>query len=141
MKTRWKILIAVGAGILASYLINASPITPTTAIMQAEFDEYNRKYFDNQLENVTVIVGDLTANTQMGLTTKRKDNSFLITIDRKTNPILKTADLTMLHEMCHVRLDGKMFLAVGESTLDAHGPAHEACMLDLAKQGAMKDLW
>jgi hypothetical protein len=143
MKARWKILIAIGLGILASGLWQAYPAStkPTSRMLTNEFAYYNHKYFDDMPVVVDVQYGDLTDNDQMGVTIPRTGGGYLIVIDQKTNPILKIADGTLVHEMCHVKLNSIKDLAVGSNELDNHGPSFQACMLDIAAKGGFKDIW
>jgi hypothetical protein len=140
MKVRWKILIAIGLGMLASYILNATT-KPTSEMLLSEYEFYNRKYFNSMPAIVDIQYGDLTVRSEMGATRKRDDGSYLIIIDKSTNPILKTADFTLLHEMCHIKLNGTSEIAIGSKELDIHGPAFQTCMLDLATRGAFKDIW
>lgn len=107
----------------------------TDAYLQAWYANFNELYFFDQLPKVVEVSwGDLTAQGDMGLTQRRSDGSFLITIDRKTNSTESTAKMTLAHETCHV--------AVPTGTeLDDHGPRFQKCMVNLATHGAFADIW
>lgn len=143
MRTRTKIVITILLGALVSWLFGRSASQErqgvlTNVNLQAYHENYNDLYFAGQLpKNVTIEWGNLGYLNDMGLTTQRRDGSFLIVIDRGTNQTDKQALMTLLHEECHVELD---YLERADS-LDVHGPAFQGCMLRLAQKGAMKDLW
>jgi len=107
--------------------------------LQAFYQEYNQDYFGNALPQDTIItVGSLGDN--MGMTVLDSRNRWHITIDKYSNPIEKQAEMTLAHEMCHVKLKGTQSLTT-DGVLDDHGEAFQSCMLNLAKRGAFKDLW
>ena len=146
MKLRWKILIAVGLGILASYLFGAAPPKPYN--LQSDFNSYNEEYFYNALpHNTTVIWVDLSAYADYGRIDTRPDGTMLISIDPKMNPGIEEAKMTLFHEMCHEKIGLHINIPIGltkQAALDGfggHGPAHEACMVDLAQRGAFHGLW
>jgi hypothetical protein len=143
MRTQWKILIAVGLGIFVAYLctICQASTRPTSQMLTNEFTFYNNKYFGAMPEVVTIQYGNLTEDDSMGKTYKMDNGSYLIVIDQKTNPILKTADGTLIHEMCHIKLNSIRDLTFTSKELEDHGPSFQACMLDKASQGAFKDIW
>lgn len=105
------------------------------AMLQQWYGTINEEYLANTLpKNTQVRWGDLASKHDMGLTVQRADGSYLIVIDRATNPTWSSALLTEYHEICHI--------VVPITTLDNdHGPKFQACMLGFAKAGAFKDLW
>lgn len=114
-----------------------NPAPLSDAQLQRWYDGTNEEYFANELpKNVEVKWGDLTEKGDMGYSVIRADESWLITIDRKTNPTNGQAELTEMHEICHVYLYSK-----GDAEFNSHGDKFQACMLRLANQGAFKGLW
>lgn len=103
--------------------------------LQILYADLNRDYYLGQLpQNVEVKWGDLTENHWMGITHKRPDGSFLITIDRATNPTWNTAYLTTSHETCHLA-------NWNEPPELTHGPKFQNCMVGLANKGAFEGIW
>lgn len=138
MKLRWKIIIIIFFAMLAVQLFGAQ----SDAALRANFEYFNEQWFDNKLpKDVLVHYSDLTVEKEMGVTDLYANGAYVIRIDRKTNPIQKTADFTLLHEMCHVKIGMSSDLTIGKQGLDTHGPLFQSCMLDLAGRGAFKDLW
>ncbi len=104
--------------------------------LQTWFIASNRAYFEGQLPlNTEVVWGDLTSQNDMGYITRRANKSWLIIIDRKTNPTSRSAYFTEYHEMCHLSLWNK------EDEFGDHGPKFQSCMTQLALKGAFTDLW
>ena len=141
MRTRTKVLITIGLAVLyfwasqhfgVSHKTATDPMTDTT--LRQFYADSNEDYFLGQLpKNAHVSFGDLSVLDDMGLTFKRADGSFEIIIDRKTNPILRQAKLTLIHEQCHI--------ATWQEELDSHGRKFQECMVDKAVHGAFHDLW
>lgn len=93
---------------------------------------YNRTLFDSNLPGDTrVTFSDLTE--ELGDTSTDADAVRHIRIDRQTNPVPRQAQLTLIHEQCHIKTEGQ--------ELDPHGPKFEACMLSVATLGGFKGLW
>lgn len=101
--------------------------------LQAYFDTANKAYFGGSLPKAEVGWG-ATPPGVMALTYV-KDGRFVIVLDPKTNAAPRVADLTILHEACHLKNWGQ------PDGLDNHGPKFQACMHDLVTLGAMEDLW
>lgn len=133
MKTRTKIFLAVLAGVL--YFIGCQMIQAAElCLLQDDYANFNHDYFLGQLPaNVNVEWANLGLQNDMGMTWVDESGIRQIRIDRKTNPVIRQAQLTLLHEMCHIKTDGREF--------DVHGIKWQACMVDLAEHGAMHDLW
>jgi len=107
--------------------------------LQAWYRGLNEAYFDNKLsQNVEVKWGDLTVWKDIGLTRTRADGSILITIDRATNATNKAAEMTVMHETCHVAVPVET-----DTNKDAygHGDKFENCMVHLAIKGALRGIW
>lgn len=98
---------------------------------------YNEEYFANQLPKNTVVkLGDLTPQDDIGMSQILPNGNWIIIIDRAKNPSPVQARMTLLHESCHVRTYIR-----GMAEFEVHGDKFQACMLQLAHQGAFKELW
>ena len=149
MKSGWKILIAVGLAIIASYLFGAEPQKmektqgriehlPTEGRLKDAFLIYNEEYFYGGLPTTTKIrLADLTEDDRMGSLEKLEDGTWLILIDIHSHPLEKEAEFTEIHEMCHLE---NHIRYLGEG-VDGHGPNFQSCMLRVAQKGAFKDIW
>ena len=160
MKTKAKVGLTVVAAVvywvIVSWLMGChrkkQPELPTVilidrsqvndAILQQDYLEYDKLYFDNKMPRNTVVVslGPAYAygKDNMGIT-ERVDGVFFIQINPVFHPTQKQMDITLLHEMCHVVTWGS---SDGPKTQrKRHGPEWQACMLDLAEDGAFDDLW
>lgn len=97
------------------------------------YNDNNSDYFDNKLpRNIDVQWANLTDQNDIGLSWISADGVSHIRIDKKTNPVLRQARLTMFHEECHLKTGIE---------IEEHGPKWRACMFDLASRGAFDDLW
>ncbi|VVB52798.1 SprT-like family protein [uncultured archaeon] len=134
MKLRWKILLVIAAAALCVYAFGATP----RANMKKFYDGYNEEYFANSLPDATVSWGDLTSIGDIAVTYLHKDGTIDIIVDRRKNPSTRQAQASLLHEMCHV---ATWPASDGPKDDPDHGAKHEACMLRLAEQGAMKGVW
>ena len=101
--------------------------------LQVYFDTANKVYFGGVLPKAEVDWG-ATPPGIMALTYS-KGGRFFIVLDPKTNNAPRVADLTILHESCHLKNWGQV------DGLDQHGPKFQACMKDLVMLGALDDLW
>jgi len=68
----------------------------------------------------------------------RPDGIWVLTIDTKTNPIMRVAEMTMIHEMCHQE---NLISGANEGQDHDMDKAHERCMLSVARQGGFNGLW
>ena len=133
MKTRTKILLTILLAVLY-FIICQMVQAAELCLLQDDYNTFNRDYFLGQLpKNANVRWTDLSLQQDMGMTWIDEAGVRQIRIDRKTNPVLRQAQLTLLHEMCHIKTDGR--------ELDNHGIKWQACMVNLAEHGAMHDLW
>lgn len=98
---------------------------------------YNVKYFNGELPTDIQITHDLVNDCCMAVTNYvGKTGLSSIQFNKKYEPSLKQARMTLLHEQCHI------FLAThNEFELDDHGPKWQICMHDLSRKGAFEDLW
>ncbi len=140
MKTRTKILIAIGLGVLYFLFENYAFAAPSTNLLQQAYKDFNEQYFMNQLPKDTIVVyGDLTAQHHIGLSWQDGEGRYHIVVDRATNPTENTAFITLFHESCHIkddiREDDK------KTDFDAHGSSFQNCMVNLAQRGAFSTLW
>ena len=136
MSTRWKIILAILLAFFASYLWGATPRPD----MQKFYAGYNEEYFDDTLpKDVTVTWANLSQQHNLGITYEYENGRIEIKIDRAGNPSERQAQLTLLHEMCHVKVG--VGLDDGPSSDRGHGPEHEACMVRVALRGGFKGLW
>jgi hypothetical protein len=103
---------------------------PTVEKLKSFYSETNANYFNNELvQNPTITLSDL--KDAMGHTDIYESGTVHIYIDRHSHPLEKEAEMTMAHEMCHLR---------SESPFD-ESEEFQGCMVDLAKRGAFKGLW
>jgi hypothetical protein len=108
----------------------ASPISGQKKINLVDwYNGYNEQYFLNQLPAARVEWGEMG---NMGIT--YMGASPLIVISEKYNPSFREAQMTLLHEMCHVKLSPVL-------VFDDHGPEFQQCMHNLANEGAFDELW
>lgn len=99
------------------------------------FAGYNHAYFQDELPKDTEISHNLQDPRFMAVTFY--DNGrYHIAFNPAYNISGKTEQLNLIHEMCHIRV----FVEQDEEAED-HGPHFQRCMMDLAKQGAFKDIW
>jgi hypothetical protein len=127
---------------LLTLLFLLSPVSgaprATHTRLSAWYRSYNTTYFGGKLlPNVDVRWADLSAAGDLGSTTCTASFDWCaIFLDSATNRAEVTTRLTLLHEMCHIKVGMS-----GKDPPDEHGPPFQACMMDLAKQGALNDLW
>lgn len=145
MKLRWKMLLAIGLGILYSCSTQTHSaasypkvVGRTSERLEAHYKIMNQDYFSNRLpEDVKIVVVDKLFDENLGRllgsTICSSPEHCRITVDREMNAAPVTMELTIDHEMCHVESHGKNF--------DAHGEAFQACMLHLALAGAFREVW
>jgi hypothetical protein len=138
------VAIALFGAVLVCVLGAQKSNTPrwNNADLQAQYANYNEWYFGGRLpKDVLVTWDDLPMDKGLYVMGKTYEDlagsKFSISIDTKTNIAMATADLTLEHEMCHVAT----YAYVRDHNEDPHGNAFNECMMSLAKEGAMKDLW
>ena len=100
------------------------------------YDTYNRKFFNNQLPRDTQIGYNDEIEGKHGLTLGIEDEEthhrfFIIYISPTTHTDMGQKRLTILHEMCHVRLH----------PLTNHGREFQEEMKRLAMRDAFKEIW
>jgi SprT-like family len=111
--------------------------------LQEYYTAANDAYFNNRLPQVTLHWTDIPRNEKgefvLGQTLSYVGHdNFGIEIDTKTNVAGITAELSLLHEMCHV---DNMIHNGGVPLEDQHGKEFQTCMKTLALEGAFQKLW
>jgi hypothetical protein len=100
-----------------------------------QYAHYNAGWFGDELpKNVSI---DTTNDPSLiGQTDRYVDGEnvrWVILENFQYNQTTSQADLTLLHEMCHIKTWDEPSLS--------HGPKWVGCMRDLAKAGSMDNLW
>ncbi len=130
--------------VITSLLLIALPLTAaprkrmTDAQLQGWFEFYNKTLFANKLPPTVVKWADLTFQDDMGHTLcLHIDEGYrcTISIDGDTNPVPRVAEMTLIHEVCHVYVD------TTAPEFNEHGDNFQSCMLERAKEGTLRDLW
>lgn len=133
---RWQILLTIILTILWALIwdlpnfrgeeAKANPVSRD--YLEKSYALYNAEYFGNKLPKDTVIDQDQTDPNFMAITTKPFDGKFHIGFNSSYVSAERTGDLTLLHEMCHVKTWG-----------DDHGGKWRACMISLDLHGAFRE--
>lgn len=104
------------------------------------YAEFNTDWFGNKLPSSVSILYVLVPDSKLIAQTRDRINAdgsthFTIFINAYYDRDLREAEFTELHEMCHVynSVEGREF--------EAHGTHWQACMLQLAMNGAFNNLW
>ena len=123
---------------VASYVYAQRQYQFSDAALQQRYQDLNNWYFDGSLpKNAVVGWADIPLDHSLYVMGDITEDSLKIEIDTKSNITKSTVDLTLLHEMCHSATQDYE-RAHNE---DLHGPRFQACMMNLAKEGAMQDIW
>ena len=108
--------------------------------LQRAFIVYNHAYFHDEL-SIPGINFDEERNMA---STYCIDGGLVCRIEFNPayNQAPRYANLTLLHEMCHIKTwnDDQDGLVLGPDALTRHGKHWRACMLDLDKQGAWRNI-
>lgn len=104
--------------------------------LQNFYDRANRLYFDGGLPNDTIVSLNDEIKEKHGLTVGISDDDtkhtfFMIYIHPDMHVTRQQVQMTLLHEMCHVKLYPYM----------KHGKRFDDEMIRLAVRGAFRDLW
>ena len=91
------------------------------------YGQINSQSFNGQLPDVDIKFSDLTA--ERGVTRWMEDGSFIIDVDRASNPNERELRDTVQHEACHIAT-----LPNIEPGAD-HGPAFQNCMARFTLNG------
>lgn len=126
-------LLLVSVLCFAGFTSWARPVADSDRIdLKIWYESYNEDYFLSALPKDTVLnYGNIWPN--MGLTT-HENGAYRISIDADSNKAVRVAQMTLLHEMCHVA-------QWGHEDMNPHGPKFQACMHRLADEGAFDQLW
>lgn len=106
-------------------------------MLQRIFTRYNKKYFSGKLGHTQVGWNEALSDTlAMAVTVTSVDDTVnsithTIQIDPELRMYAPVVKLTLLHEMCHVKLYPYL----------KHGKRFDAEMLHLAIKGGMDGLW
>lgn len=140
---RWILLLAATLSVISIGTITVkhkrryADMTNAQQDLQYMYEVYNEEYFDNKLPKDTKVIYTTPIPDAMaqGETFKIGD-SYVIWIDAHYDNSMGVASETELHEMCHVKLPWDI-----PDGIDGHGPKFQACMHNLADQGAFEGLW
>lgn len=107
-----------------------------SARLKTIYNTYNRKYFDGQLPSETLVgwndeLGPKTFGLNISVADEGNHLLFTISIDPRKHFSSEQYRLTLLHEMCHIKLYPYM----------KHGKKFNEEMLRLAVRGALNELW
>lgn len=136
-ENRWRLLLTVVLTVLWSALVGfisrpkltepakAQPVTQK--YLEKSYARNNAQYFENKLP-VAVVDYDLRDPEFMATTRRTYDGVFHVSFNPFYVSAERYAELTMLHEMCHIK-----------TWNDQHGARWQACMIQLDLQGAFRD--
>jgi hypothetical protein len=136
-ENRWRLLLTVVLVVLWSLICGltypeftepANATGTTLETLEKSYAEYNAQYFGNKLPKDTVIDYNLHDSEFMAVTRKPFGGSFHISFNPTYVAAERVSDLTMLHEMCHVKNWG-----------DGHELKWRACMIQLDLQGVFRE--
>lgn len=102
-----------------------------------QYVEFNETYFDNKLPKNTIIDRSETNTKNMASTSRMSDGRFHIAMNDKYTAADRVANITLLHEMCHIRTADEWPSEFGDQKL-LHGPKWKACMISLDFVGAFR---
>ena len=139
MKTRWKILITIALAVLFWKLAYGMDHRPIEGHLKDTYMTLNDQYFYGALpvSKTKIVIVDLTQYDDVAKIDTLDDGEWLISIDKKMNPIEKQAEMSLIHEMCH-QYD---FVQNIDEGLSGHNEKWYGCMLRVAEAGGMKDRW
>jgi hypothetical protein len=143
MKKRWLVLLIVFLAMLFFYFEHregSEPSVSATAV-RLSYTGANQEYFGNTLpENIMVTMDEHDPKWEAS-TTKRTDGIFWIRFNEKYITSERTANLILLHEMCHVKVWDRTHEDPSKFDGDKDGGHNEiwrSCMLELDAQGAFR---
>lgn len=130
----------VALALVASFLTPTVHSEPQYVTLSQLYDGYNTEYFFGSLPKTARVEWGEMINPDSGKPdmgqTDRIGPIYHIIISVHYHPSMKEAQITLLHEMCHVQI-----WQSGLTELDQHGPLWKDCMHRLADEGAFDDLW
>lgn len=135
-ENKWRILLTIILAVLWSLIWDlphfhserAKAAVVSREYLERSYALYNAEYFGSKLPADAVIDQDQTDPDFMAATTKPFDGKFHIGFNSFYVSSERTGDLTLLHEMCHVKTWG-----------DQHGSKWRACMINLDLHGAFRE--
>lgn len=95
----------------------------------------NDEYFGGKLPKNVTITLDETNSGFMASTMVHSDGTFWIQFNPKYTAAERVANITLLHEMCHIKVWPQTH---DDMFADDHGPLWRGCMLSLDAQGAFR---
>lgn len=141
--------LIIGALFLGAVAGLAAPLSkPSFSVSPAAlYQTDNELYFDNKLPKDVTVVAEEAPDTApnhffYGETSHAVSTHwYKMYVSPKHNTSVDLEEETVLHESCHIKVWEKyenrgVVYGGGE-----HGPEWQACMLNLAEQGAFKDIW
>ena len=152
MRTRNKILLVVFLAVLCSWLLGCTqehfvPVPAPSggrvdaAYMQKLYETYNEGYFHNRLPRVIAINMFESNPDFMASTMCDEDMNCVIQFNDTFVVSARTAQLTLLHEMCHVKMWKTDRVTFGGVTIqNDHGRVWRSCMLQLDAEGANREI-
>ena len=96
--------------------------------LEKSYADFNAQYFKERLPKDVIIDYELHDSEFMALTQREGSGRFRITFNPYYLTAERNADLTMLHEQCHVKNWG-----------DEHGNKWRSCMIQLDLAGAFRE--
>jgi hypothetical protein len=134
-KNFWWLVLVIVTAVIWSYLSDlwvirvehAKAQSVTQKYLEKSYARNNAQYFENKLP-VAVVDYDLRDPEFMATTRRTYDGVFHISFNPFYISAERYAELTMLHEMCHIK-----------TWNDQHGARWRACMIQLDLQGAFRD--
>ena len=135
MKTRTKIAITIILALLYFIIQRSLPYSRseeydvTLAELQAAYSTYNITEFNGDLPSDTIVDFNEHDKDNMATTALLTDGKFHLSFNRKYVTGIRIMNMTMLHEMCHVKTWG-----------DEHKLNWQGCMLDLDRTGAFREI-
>jgi hypothetical protein len=154
MKTRDKILLTIFLAVLAVWLFgcekrpnrehyvsvpSVSSGEVNVSYLEGVYPSFNEGYFHNKLLKNPKI--DMLEEMYMASTMCHEDGGCVIHFNPKYVLAPRTAQLVMLHEMCHIETWSTDVVTFGGKTEQAdHGKVWRSCMLRLDMEGAFREI-
>ena len=141
------VLLVVCALFLGAWAGTVAP-KPSFSVSPATlYQTDNELYFDNALPKDVIVVAEEAPDSAPGHfyygETSHSVGShwYKMFVSPKHNTSVDLEEETVLHESCHIKIWEKHERMGTPYAGDEHGPEWQACMLDLAEQGAFKNIW
>ena len=88
--------------------------------LQYKYQQLNRTFFANSLPTATVEWAELSDADNNGQTIRKNAQSFVVLVDRSSNPRAEDLQNTIEHQTCHI--------ATWAQDEDPHGLSFQDCM-------------